>query len=124
MELLPILPGDKDLDRTFSVAGPGVAVRGKGEGASPACWRFFPESINLLLPSLLLSFPECRHVYCDNHVNLPQLFKAAVLSSPAVAGSRCFSIVFWLFDLTLFASTCWTYIRSLQLEFVTIDRTA
>lgn len=67
MELLLILPGDKYLDRTSSVAGPGVAV--EGEGASPACWEFFPENTYLLLPSLLLSFPEYRHVNCDNHVN-------------------------------------------------------
>lgn len=58
------------------------------------------------------------------NMHLLQLFKAAVLSRPAVAGSPCFSIVFWLFDLTLFASTCWMYIRPLELEFVTIDRIA
>lgn len=97
---------------------------GKGEGASPACWIFCPESTNLLLSSPLPCFPGHSHVNSDNHVHLPQLFKGAVLSSPAVAGSPCFSIVFWLFDLTVFASTCWTNTRPLELEFVTIDRIA
>lgn len=53
-------------------------------------------------------------------VSLLQLFSTAVLV--AVAGGLCFSIVYWAFGLTLFASTCWNRIRPLELDFATVDR--
>lgn len=86
------------------------------------------ESTNLLLPSPLLSFPGYSHVNCDNHVDLPQLFNVAVLSSPwiavAAAGGPCFSVVFWLVGLTLFASAHWKWIRPPELDFDSVGRIA
>lgn len=106
-----------------SLPGLELPREGKGKGHPPLAGgsSFCPES-TVLCPPLLLSSPGCSHVNCDNHVNSVQLFNAAVLI--AGAGDPCFSIVYWVFGLTLFAPTCWKWIRPLELDFATVDRTA
>lgn len=123
-----VLQGDKIRIWTELCSLPGLKLPREEEGASLLARgsSLCSECANLLHPSPWLSCPGYSHANCDNHVNLSQLFNAAVLSSPWIAiaavGCPCFSVVFWLFDLTLLASTCWKWITSLELHFATVDR--
>lgn len=123
-----VLQGDKNkhLDRTLLWScqergreGGGISCLRKAlPSAQKACIYFFPLG--------LLSF--AGYVNHDNHVNLPQLFSVAMLSSPwiaiTVAGGPCFSIVSWLSGLILFTSTSGKWFRRLELCFATVDRIA
>lgn len=97
-----VFQGDKnkDLDRTLLFARPGAAKRGGGKGGISHLREALPSAQKtqiLLLPSPLLSSPGYSYVNCGNHVNLSQLFIAAVLSSLWIAitaaGAPCCSIV-------------------------------
>lgn len=123
-----VLQGDKIRIWTELCSLPGLELPREEEGASLLARgsSLCSECTNLLGVSPLLSCPGYSHANCANRVNLPQLFNAAVLSSPwitiAAVGCPCFSIVFWLFGLTLLASTCWKWITPLELDFATVAR--